>query len=337
MKAIQIDTIQKDLNQAISSLHIVEKPIPKPGPGQVLVRIEAAPCNPSDLLFLEGSYGVKKPFPAVPGWEGAGTVIESGSGLYAWWLKGKRVWCGGQSNGDGTWAEYYVADAATSVPLRKGVSSEQGATLIINPLTAYGMVERALSQGHKAIIQTAACSQVGRLVQLLAKQKNLPLINIVRRNEQLEELKAAGEKWVLNSEDPDFYTKLKEISHQLKATVAFEAIGGEMTGKILAAMPVRSKVMVYGALAEKPCGGLSPLSLIFERKSVEGFWLTDWIQKNGFWNTLKATRFIQKMIEAGTFETKIRRTVTFGDWNQALLDYKNEMSAGKVLLKPNPN
>ena len=335
MKVIQIDQIEKDPNKAIDSLHVVDKSTPKPGPGQVLIRIEAAPCNPSDLLFLEGSYGVKKPFPAVPGWEGAGTVVESGGGLYPWWLKGKRVWCGGQAAGDGTWAEYYVAEAKTCVPLRKGVSSEQGATLIINPLTAYGMVERAISQGHKAFIQTAASSQVGRLVQHLARLKDIPLINIVRRKEQVEELKASGEKWVLNSEDPDFFSELKELSHKLHATVVFEAIGGDMTGKILAAMPVKSKAFVYGALAEKPCGGIAPLSLIFERKTVEGFWLTDWIQKSGFWNTLKATNYIQKMIEAGSFGTKIRRTVGFEGWKEALHEYKNEMSAGKVILKPN--
>lgn len=334
MKVIQIDQINKDIRSAIDGLHILEKPLPKPKHGQVLIKIEAAPCNPSDLLFLEGSYGVKKPFPAVPGWEGAGTVIESGGGPFGWWLKGKRVWCGGQSTGDGTWAEYYIAEAKTCVPLKDGVSFEQGATLIINPLTAYGMVERAVSQGHKALIQTAAASQVGRMVQFLARQKKIPLINIVRRDEQVQELLNDGEKYVLNSEAGDFFEKLKNLAKELSATIAFEAVGGDMTGKVLAAMPKKSKIWVYGALAEKACGGIGPLNLIFEQKVVEGFWLNEWIQTSGFWHTLKATNFVQKMIASGNFQTKIRAVVGMEQWKDALQNYNKEMTAGKVILKP---
>ena len=91
MKAIQIDQPNSDVEIAIQSLRIVEKPTPKPGPGQVLVKIEAAPCNPSDLLFIQGHYGIKKVLPAIPGWEGAGTVVESGGGILGWWLKGKTT------------------------------------------------------------------------------------------------------------------------------------------------------------------------------------------------------------------------------------------------------
>jgi NADPH:quinone reductase-like Zn-dependent oxidoreductase len=77
MRAIQLEKYHEDLAAAIRSLCVVSKQVPRPGPGQVLVRMEAAPCNPSDLLFLQGLYGVKKPLPTVPGWEGAGTVVSS--------------------------------------------------------------------------------------------------------------------------------------------------------------------------------------------------------------------------------------------------------------------
>lgn len=97
MKAVQIDETVSDIETAINSLIIVERPKPKPGPGEVLVKIEAAPCNPSDLLFLQGMYGVRKSLPAVPGWEGAGVVVEAGKGVLPWLLKGKRVACGGFS------------------------------------------------------------------------------------------------------------------------------------------------------------------------------------------------------------------------------------------------
>lgn len=332
MKAIQIDQTYDDIEEAIQNLHIIDKPIPKPGPGQILVKVEAAPCNPSDLLFLQGKYGVKKTFPAVPGWEGAGTIVESGGGIIPWWLKGKRVAFAGQDDRDGTWAEYAIADANSCIPLEQGITSVQGSTLIINPFTAVGLVEEA--KKHPAIIQTAALSQVGRMVQTLAHEKNIPVINIVRRDEQVEELKESGAKWALNSENKDFSQSLKELSHKLQATIAFDAVAGEMTEILFHAMPPNSRVLVYGALSESPCKNISPLSLIFESKVLEGFWLTKWIRNHGFWHTIKASRHVQRLIKTGKFQTKIREQVEFEGWQSALDDYRKEMTSGKVILSP---
>lgn len=333
MKAIELERSHSDLETAIQNLKIVEKPIPSPNPGEVLVKMEAAPCNPSDLLFLQGEYGYKKKFPTVPGWEGAGTVIKSGGGALGWWLKGKRVAFALRSEGDGTWAEYCIADAHFCIPLKNAVESEQGSMLIINPLTALGMVETAIAKGHKAIIQNAACSQLGRMVQTLVKKRNIPLINIVRKNEQAEQLKAAGEKWILNSSENSFKTKLKDISHTLNATIAFDAVGGDMTGILLNAMPLKSNVLVYGVLSGKPCEQIRPMNLIFEAKKVEGFLLTDWIQKTGFWGIYQAARTVQNLIGNGEFEAKIQRKAGYEDWIEALLDYSRNMTAGKVILK----
>ena len=83
MRVLALENYHEDLTRAIQSLRVTTKPTPSPGPGQVLVRMEAAPCNPSDLVFLQGLYGVKKILPAAPGWEGAGTVVTSGGGIMA--------------------------------------------------------------------------------------------------------------------------------------------------------------------------------------------------------------------------------------------------------------
>ncbi len=334
MKAIQVDQIHKNVEEAIKSLRIVEKPMPKPKPGEVLVKIEAAPCNPADLLFLQGKYGVKKALPAVPGWEGAGTVVESGGGILGWSLKGKKVACGGKSSGDGTWAEYYIANAKACIPLNKEIPIQQGATLIINPFTAVGLVEKAKKEGHLAIIQTAALSQVGRMMQVLAKQKGIPVINIVRRKEQIEELENSETKWALNSEEDEFLEKLKDLAGTLKATIAFDAVAGEMTGKILGVMPPKSKAVVYGALSEQSCCGITPLGLIFEQKKIEGFWLSQWIKERRFWQIYQTTRFLQELIESGVFKTKIRDSAGFEDWKEALLNYQQKMTLGKVMLNP---
>ena len=117
MRAVVLEEYHDDVAAAIGGLKVRERPVPTPRRGQVLVRIEAAPCNPSDLLLLQGKYGTLKTLPTVPGWEGAGTVVASGGGLYGRWLVGKRVACAlRSSNRDGTWAEYFVANVERLYP-----------------------------------------------------------------------------------------------------------------------------------------------------------------------------------------------------------------------------
>ena len=90
MRVLELQNYHEDITKAVEGLRVVQKSTPRPGPGQVLVRIAAAPCNPSDLVFMQGLYGVKKPLPTVPGWEGAGTVVASGGG----WLAARQAgWC----------------------------------------------------------------------------------------------------------------------------------------------------------------------------------------------------------------------------------------------------
>ncbi len=316
-------------------MHVTKKSTPRPGPGQVLIRMEASPCNPSDLVFMQGLYGMKKPLPVVPGWEGAGTVIASGGGIVANWLKGKRVACGGQTDFDGTWAEYYMADTRSCVPLRKGVSFEQGASLIINPLAAWALVETAKKGGHPGIVQTAAASQLGRMVLRLAMDARIPLINIVRREDQEDILRSLGAESVLNSESENFEDKLREECHRLHTTIGFDAVCGEMTGKVINAMPERSTIIVYGNLSYAFCGGIDPGELFFGQKRIQGFWLTDWARKAGFLRIFKASGQIQKRIADGSFVTKFRQQLKLEDVPKGLMEYQKQMTAGKILILPN--
>lgn len=334
MRALQIDEYHENLGEAIQGLHLVQRPVPNPKHGEVLIQVEATPCNPSDLLFMQGLYGTKKALPAVPGWEGAGTVIASGGGLLGAYLVGKRVAFSSKSDKDGAWAEYCLADAKTCVVLKKEVSTEQGASLIINPLTALGLVDRALAGGHKALIQTGAASQVGRMVLELAKQKGLEAIHIVRRKEQETLLRGLGAKIVINSEAEGFDQQLKSEAERFRATIAFDAVGGSMTGRLFNAMPEKSKVLVYGSLSGEECSLVSPLGLIFQEKSIEGFYLPHWIFKKWIWQVYQATNEVQKHLASGAFRTLIRDEVKLEDAVKALESYQKEMTLGKVLLKP---
>jgi NADPH2:quinone reductase len=323
-----------DLPSAIRSLRVIRRPVPRPGPGQVLVRVEAAPCNPSDLLFLQGLYGVSKPLPTAPGWEGAGTVVASGGGWLGRRLVGKRVACAGQTDGDGTWAQYYLTQARTCVPLHRDLDLERGATLIINPLTAIGLMDEARRCGARAVIQTAGASQVGRMVLRLASDASVPLVNIVRRDDQVELMRALGAEHVINSESDGFADDLRRLCRDLRVTVAFDAVAGEMTGHLLEAMPRGSTAIVYGALSEQPCGAINPIGVIFEGKRVEGFYLGSWMQRRGLISMLRLTSRAQRLVRDGGLDTQVQRHAGLDDAVDALLQYQRKMTDGKVLIHP---
>jgi NADPH:quinone reductase-like Zn-dependent oxidoreductase len=334
MRAIVLEEYHANVADAINGLTIADRPIAPLERGQVLVRIEAAPCNPSDLLLLQGKYGSLKKLPTVPGWEGAGTVVASGGGLFASWLKGKRVSCALRGDRDGTWAEHFIAKASECIVLKKQVPIDQAAGLIINPFTAIGLLKTARRAGHRAAIQTAAASQLGRMIVALAAESRFPLINIVRRHEHVALLKSRGAEHVLNSSSDGFIDELKLLSKRLHATAAFEAIAGEMTGLLLNAMPRGSDVYLYGALSEQPCGDIDPVELIFNHKSLHGFYLGNWLRQRGPIGSIRTAIRVQNLILSNRIETKVQRRLKLDEVVEGLRQYAQNMTAGKVLITP---
>ena len=313
-------------------LNLVERPVPQPGPGQVLVKIAAAPVNPSDLKFIVGAYGLKKRLPVVPGIEGSGTVVAVGSGLMPKFSAGKRVGCMAPETGDGTWAEYMLTDARRCIPLRKELTLEQGAMMVVNPWTAWALLDTARRAGHRAAVHTAAASALGRMLLRLSMRENFPIIHIVRRKEQVELLRGMGAATVLDSSAPDFDARLKEACHAAGATVAFDAVAGEMTGRALAAMPEGSTAIVYGSLSDGAVT-VRPEQFIYEGKRVEGFWLSKWVARKGLVGRAKMAFGLQKRL--GTdLATEVRARVPLNKAAEEIENYKRNMTGGKVLLIP---
>lgn len=334
MQAVVFDGYLEQIEDAISRLRVDARAVPRPQRGQVLVRVEAAPCNPSDLLFLTGQYVVRKTLPAVPGWEGAGTVVQSGGGFMGNRLVGRRVAFGSQADRDGTWAQFTLADANMCIPLRAAVDVEQGASLIINPLTAMGLLDEARRNKHRAAVSTAAASQLGRMLLSLAREVRFPLIHVVRRNDQAELLRSLGAEHVLNSEAPEFSDQLRGLCARLHATMAFDAVAGEMSGRLLQCMPPKSTVLVYGVLSGENCCGIDPADLLFQDKQIEGFYLSNWLKRQGLIRTLFAANRVQRMIISGRLHTEVTRRLRFADLHQGLLDYCKNMTSGKAIITP---
>jgi NADPH2:quinone reductase len=330
MRAVQL----RAYDGSPESIAAIELPVPRPGPGQVLIRVAASPINPSDLMFIRGLYGFKKPLPAIPGFEGSGTVVEAGRGMMPRFLKGRRVACAAADPniGGGMWAEYLVTSARLCVPLTKYVDMEQGATMLVNPLTAWALMEEARLGGHRAVVQTAAASALGRMVVRLGQKFTIPTINVVRRAEQVELLRTMGAEHVLNASDPGFDAALGDLCRKLEASIGFDAVAGDMSARVLRAQPRGSRLLVYGALSLES-NQIDPTSLIFEGKRVEGFWLTTWLCQRSIFGQLLVVRQIQKML-AGDLKTEIQARLPLTEIARGLEQYAANMTGGKVLLLP---
>lgn len=316
------------------SLVAVDRPVPRPGRGQVLIHVTAAPINPSDLMFVRGLYGFRKELPAIPGFEGSGTVVAAGAGLMPRIFLGRRVACAAADahNRFGTWAEYVVTSADTVVPLSRSVDLEQAAMMLVNPLSAWALVDIARRGHHRALIQTAAASALGRMVVRLGRRFSLPVINVVRRIEQADELRALGAEHIVVSTDAHFDRQLTLLARRLGATLALEAVSGDLTRRILDAMPRGGQVLVYGALSLE-AAQVNPAALIFEGKRVAGFWLTKWLRGMSLWERFQVARQVQSML-AGDLQTRVQARVPLEAGAEALDQYARNMSAGKVLFVP---
>ncbi len=326
--------VLRDYQGKSQSAAVAEVRVPHPQSGQVLVQIDAAPVNPADLAFMKGYYGFKKSLPTIGGFEGAGTVVAAGDDPTAQRLIGKRVACGAADptiNG-GTWAQYLLTDAHHCIPLAKEVSTEQGSTLLINPLTAWGLLEQARQGEHRTVVLSAAAGAVGRMIVRLAQRFSINTINIIRRDEQEELLRNMGAQHILNEYAPDFDTTLRDLCHDLGATIGFDAVAGNMASRILLAQPNGSRLLVYGALSLKP-SRIDPSWLIFQDKHLEGFWLSTWLKSKSGPDLVDISREVQKLLTS-ELNTTIQARVPLENFALALTTYKFHMTAGKILLKP---
>ena len=330
MKGIILPQYNKNIIRALLSLKPEEKELRAPGKDEVVIKIHAAPCNPSDMAFMQGGYNIVKTLPSIMGFEGSGIVVDAGE--EASHLIGKRVSCFTQDDSDGTWAEFLITKKENVILLKEEMDMDQAACFTVNPFTAHGMMEIARVNESKAIVLNAAGGQVPNMMRIMAKKEGLETINIVRKEETASTLKENGEKYVLLETDEDFYKQLKTFCHQLEATTAFDAVGGAQSGQIFNAMPKDSELIIYGGLSNKAVSGLNTLNLVFNQKFIYGFSLPDW--KSEIFNFDEISESLQDKFIDGSFKTKIQGTTSLDNVVKGLRNYIANMSGGKVLIKP---
>jgi NADPH:quinone reductase len=301
---------------------------PEPGAGQVLVRLRARSINPSDLLTVHGLYGSLPNLPATPGLEGMGEVAAVGDGV-SHFRPGQRVIPLGVP---GTWQEYLLAPESQLIPVPDSVSDQTAAQFVVNPLTAWIMTVEELSlRPGEWLLQTAAGSTLGRVVLQIAALRGFKTINVVRRREQVEELKALGADEVVCTADEDLVERVKEITGEAGLTKAVDAVGGETGGAVARALGRGGVMLVYGVLSLEPMpvdGG----RMIFNTSAIRGFWLSEWLRAAPPERRLAVTSGLLRLMAAQEIVPPVEAEYPLAEVLAAVAHAQRPGRGGKVLL-----
>jgi NADPH:quinone reductase-like Zn-dependent oxidoreductase len=355
-------------------ISLANVPTPEPGPDEVVVRVEASPINPSDLGLLVGAADMatakasgSKESPVITarvpeagmkamaarldesmpvGNEGAGVVIKTGSSDAAKALMGKTV----AMIGGAMYAQYRCLKVAECLPLPAGTTPAEGASCFVNPLTALGMTETMRREGHKALVHTAAASNLGQMLNKICLKDGIGLVNIVRSKEQADILHRIGAKHVVDSTAPSFMDDLTNALVETGATLAFDAIGGgKLAGQILSCMEtavnktakvysrygsnVHKQVYIYGSLDPGPVTLNRAFGMAW---GVGGWLLLPFLMKIG---AAEGAKLRQRVVDElkTTFASHYTQVVSLQETLQLnhIAVYARRATGEKYLINPN--
>ena len=308
-------------------LELEQLPLPEVGPGQVLVRMKAAPINPADINVIEGKYGFAPPLPACCGNEGAGVVEELGPGV-----TGLEV---GQLvrpvPGVGTWRQALVADADQLTPLPASLEPEQAAVMCVNAATAWRMLHDFASlEPGDWVIQNAATSAVGKYVIQLCRTLDLRTVNVVRRESAAEELRALGADVVL-TEEVKLSKKIRELTGGAPVKLGLNGVGGKSAANLFFALGKGGTLVTYGAMGRQPVS-LPNGPLIFSELTLAGFWVTAWYERATQPQTDEMLGQLAARFADGALDTFVERRYPLERIHEAMAHARQEGRRGKVLL-----
>jgi NADPH:quinone reductase-like Zn-dependent oxidoreductase len=355
-------------------ISLARVPMPEPSADEVVVRVEAAPINPSDLGLLIGAADIatakasgskdaplitaKVPEAAMKGMagrldesmpvgnEGAGVVVKTGSSDAAKALMGKTV----AMIGGAMYAQYRTMRAKDCLVLAAGTTPAEGASCFVNPLTALGMVETMRRESHKALVHTAAASNLGQMLNKICLKDGISLVNIVRSPQQADILRKIGAKHICDSTVPTFMDDLTHALVETGATLAFDAIGGgKLAGQILTCMEIAANKTAkvysrYGSSVYKQVyiyGGLDPRPIELNRAfgmawGVGGWLLFPFLQKIGAADGERLRQRVAAELKT-TFASHYTKVVSLQEALQLsnIATYAKRATGEKYLINPN--
>lgn len=290
----------------------------------------ASPVNPSDLMYIAGKYGLRPRLPATPGFEGVGVVEKSGGGLLGWLRRGRRVAV--LNDGLGNWAEYTVTKARQVIPVPDDLSDEQAATFFVNPATAWVMVRDVLKVPPGAwLLQSAAGGELGKMVIRLGRKFGYRTLNVVRRREQVDQLKELGATAVLVESDGPLPQQVAAVAPE-GVRYALDPVGGSTGSAVVASLSHGGRCLLYGSLSDEPLS-IHPRHLLSHDIRVEGFWLALWARQRGPLTLLRLCRHVLALIREGVFRSDIAATYPLEEVSRAVMHAAAPGKGGKILLR----
>jgi len=309
-------------------IELVEQPDPgEPGADEALVVTELFPINPADILNLEGKYGATPPkLPMIPGAEGVGRVAKVGAGVMH--LKpGDRVLL----PGPGAWRERGIGKAGAMFALPAGVDPKQLAMLRVNPPTAYLMLHRYVApKPGQWVVQNAANSGVGHCLIKLAHESGMKSVNVVRRQELIGPLRAAGADAVL-LDGPDLDARVRDAIGGGTLALAIDAVGGAATQRLARCVADGGTVVNYGLLSgEAPM--IDGRELVFRGVSLKGFWLRRWFAETPPKEVAELYRMLAAKLADGTLAVDVEQVYPLRRIKEAVAHAARGGRSGKILV-----
>jgi NADPH:quinone reductase-like Zn-dependent oxidoreductase len=330
MKSVTI----RQFGEPADVVEVIDRPIPEPGPGQVRVRMLAAPVNPSDLMSIRGVYTKVPPLPFAPGYEGVGVVESTGPGLLGRLLVGRHVAL--LTSDGGTWQNQTLAPARQAVPLSSAIPVDQAAMFFVNPTTAFVLTRRVLAvpAGHW-LLQTAAGSALGKMVIRLSQRYGFRTINVVRRQEQADELKALGADTVIATDREDVVEQVKSITKGVGVHHALDCVGGTLGSMVVKTLAPGGRLVVFGTMSAQPLS-FSSRDLMTPSASIQGFWLGNYMTSLSLPAKLSLVSTVGKLIRGGVLTSEIGQRFPLDAIRDAVQEAERPARGGKVLLTIDP-
>lgn len=310
-------------------IECVDFTLPPLTAGEALIEVLASPINPSDVLTLTGEYGMLPPLPAVGGNEGIGRIAGVGADVSL--PIGQRVVL---PIGVGSWTSHLSARADSLIALPAIGDVLQLSMLSVNPPTASLLLSEFVSlTAGDWVIQNTANSAVGRYLIQIAKRRGLRTVNVVRREDVVDELKQIGGDIVL-VDGPDLVQRVREETAGAKIRLGVDAAAGSATDRIVRCVAVGGTVVNYGAMSGKACN-ISPDAFVFRDVTLRGFWLAMWFrtEKPEVRRALYAE--LVRLIADGALHAPVQATFALSQIKEAVAAAASGERSGKIVLVPN--
>lgn len=305
-------------------LHYGENSISPLSSNEIRVKVLASPINPADFMFIEKQYRLAPEFPQIAGFEGTGLILDNGgdknfplNSIVAFRHKN-------------TWAELVNIPKEKLLLLPKDFPIAKAAQLSLNPLTAWALLEELGASEKEWIILSAGNSALSKLIIQFASQKNIKVISLIRDLRQKDELMKIGASEVLKADDEKLEEQIREITENAKISGFLDAVGGELTSKIIKAISPNSKIIHYGLYSDQKVSYHSS-DIIFKNLSIKGFGIDGWLSTKSKDEIKNIWMDIIKIIQQDNFKMEVAGKYSLEEFKKAVLKAKNSKE-GKVLF-----